>query len=157
MTPKRNKTIALGTLAGGIALSGAAFAIAPMVSGYMQDNDAHEHASAAAHMKQMDTDGDGKLSKTEFAAAHGGKTDKFAAHDLDGDGFITVAEMDKAHAAMGQKKDAKASEGKCGEGKCGEGKCGGSAPAKPVANDAKAGEGKCGEGKCGEGKCGGSL
>lgn len=149
MTTKRNKILALGTLAGGIALSGAAFAIAPMVSGYMQDEHAaHEHASAADHMKQMDTDGDGKLSKTEFAAAHGGKTDKFAAHDLDSDGFITVAEMDNAHAAMGGKKDAKASEGKCGEGKCGEGKCG-AAPAKAGGNDAKAGEGKCGEGKCG--------
>lgn len=156
MTTKRNKTLALGTLAGGIALSGAAFAISPMASGYMQDDHAHDHASAADHMKQMDKDGDGKLSKTEFAAAHDGKTDRFAAHDLDSDGFITVAEMDKAHAAMAEKKDAKAAEGKCGEGKCGEGKCG-AKPAKATGNDAKAGEGKCGEGKCGEGKCGGSL
>ena len=69
----------------------------------------------------MDTDKDGKISRAEFATAHAGKDDKFAAHDADKDGFITQAEMDAHHA------DAKAtSEGKCGEGKCGEGKCGGS-------------------------------
>ena len=65
-------------------------------------------------------------------------------------GFSTSRSVRTAslHAAMGGKKDAKASEGKCGEGKCGEGKCG-AAPAKAGGNDAKAGEGKCGEGKCG--------
>ena len=70
-------------------------------------------------MDKMDTDKDGRISRAEFAAAHDGKDEKFAAHDPDGDGFITQAEMDKHHA------DMKASgEGKCGEGKCGEGKCG---------------------------------
>ena len=79
-------------------------------------------------MDKMDTDKDGKISKVEFAAAHDGKDDKFAAHDPNGDGFIDAAEM-KAHH-----------EGKCGEGKCGADK----------KTDAKADmEGKCGEGKCG--------
>ena len=76
----------------------------------------------------MDTDKDGRVSRAEFAAAHAGKADKFAAHDGDGDGFVTQAELDAHHAQMKANKDAKAkTEGKCGEGKCGEGKCGGGA------------------------------
>jgi len=74
---------------------------------------------------KMDTDKDGKISKAEFAAAHGGKDDKFAGHDTNKDGFISADEFKAAH-----------------EGKCGEGKCGGD---KPKAQS----EGKCGEGKCG--------
>ncbi len=147
MNAKRNKVLTLGTLAGSLALSGAAFAVTPMTHGYMGDaarqaeggcgaksaeakcgakSDASKkHGEGRCGMKAMDKNGDGKLSKDEFAAAHDGKTDKFAAHDLDGDGFITQAEMDKAHAMM-KKDKAKSGEGKCGEGKCGEGKCGGS-------------------------------
>jgi hypothetical protein len=58
-------------------------------------------------------DEEGREGRGLFAAAHGGKDDKFAAHDGNGDGFITQAEMDAHHAQM------KAGEGKCGEGKCG--------------------------------------
>ena len=116
MTAKRKTALTLGTLAGTLALSGAAFAVTPLASGYMQDT--KQHAEGKCGMKSMDKDGDGKLSSAEFAAAHDGKTDKFAAHDLDKDGFITQAEMDKAHAAM-KKDKAKSAEGKCGEGKCG--------------------------------------
>ena len=83
-------------------------------------------------MDKMDTDKDGRISRSEFAAAHDGKDDRFAAHDPDGDGFIDAAEM-KAHH-----------EGKCGEGKCGS----------DMKTDAKAGGM---EGKCGEGKCGGAM
>jgi uncharacterized low-complexity protein len=70
-------------------------------------------------MADMDTDKDGKLSRAEFAAAHGGEDEKFAAHDGNSDGFITQAEMDAHHAQM------KAGEGKCGGAKATEGKCGG--------------------------------
>ena len=153
MTTKRKNALTLGTLAGTLVLSGAAFAVTPLASGYMGDG---KHGEGSCGVKSMDKNADGKISKAEFAAAHDGKAEKFASHDLNSDGFITQAEMDKAHAAMAEKKDAKAAEGKCGEGKCGEGKCG-AKPAKATGNDAKAGEGKCGEGKCGEGKCGGSL
>lgn len=145
MTRKRTSALTLGTLAGTLVLSGAAFAVTPLANGYMGDG--KQHAEGSCGMKSMDKNADGKLSKDEFAAAHDGKTDKFAAHDLDKDGFITQAEMDKAHAAMKQDK-AKSAEGKCGEGKCGEGKCGGSKPAAG-AKDAKTSEGKCGAGKCG--------
>ncbi len=67
-----------------------------------------EVGKQAAHhtMADMDTDKDGRLSRSEFAAAHGGKGDDFAAHDGNGDGFITQAEMDAHHAAMKAKGDA---------------------------------------------------
>lgn len=57
-------------------------------------------------MSDMDTDKDGRMSRTEFAAAHGGKTDEFAAYDGNGDGFISKAEMDAHHAAMKADHDA---------------------------------------------------
>ena len=82
----------------------------------------------ACGMAKMDTDKDGRLSRTEFNAAHKGEEGKFAAHDLDGDGFITQAEMDTHHAAMkkgeGKGKDDAAMKKVEAEGKCGEGKCG---------------------------------
>ncbi|QOD91936.1 EF-hand domain-containing protein [Lysobacter sp. CW239] len=68
-------------------------------------------------MAMMDTDQDGKLSPAEFAAAHGGDSSQFAAHDGNGDGFIDADEMDAHHAAMMPAKTDM--EGKCGEGKCG--------------------------------------
>lgn len=129
--------IAVGTaLAGGLALSGSAFAMHSLAQGYMLSG--HEAASAAqdvpkpmhkankaAHsMASMDANKDGKLSKAEFAAAHDGSDAKFAAHDPNRDGFISAAEMAAHRAADGGKKGGM--EGKCGEGKCGGGKCGGS-------------------------------
>lgn len=157
MTAKRKTALTLGTLAGTLALSGAAFAVSPLANGYMGHDD-KQHAEGQCGVKSMDKNADGKLSPAEFAAAHDGKTDKFAAHDIDGDGFITQAEMDQAHARMREAKQAggKSAEGKCGEGKCGAGKCG-AKPAAKDGKDAKAAEGKCGGGKCGAGKCGGSL
>lgn len=127
---KKSVAIAVGaTLAGSLALTGSAFAMQPLAQGYMLSGDqtataGHDHKAKdgeKAHtMASMDTDKDGKMSKAEFAAAHEGSNEKFAAHDTDGDGFITTAEMDAHHAAG--KKNV---EGKCGEGKCGEGKRGG--------------------------------
>ncbi|RMH92964.1 calcium-binding protein [Lysobacter pythonis] len=134
----RNKTaLALGTLAGSLALSGGAFAIQPLESAYMGDTPPARQAEGKCGFKRMDANGDGKVSREEFAAAHDGKDDQFASHDLDGDGNITQAEMDQYRA---DKK--KAAEGKCGEGKCG-------AQSDEGKNDS--------EGKCGAGKCGGSL
>jgi uncharacterized low-complexity protein len=80
-------------------------------------------------MKMMDADGDGKVTKDEFDAAH---ETMFKRKDKNADGALDASEM----------------EGKCGEGKCGgkakkEGSCGGDKTKK---------EGKCGEGKCGGNK-----
>ncbi len=119
-----------------------------------------------------DTDGDGKVSMSEFKDAalsafpkkdknNDGKVTaeecpKFDDFNTDGNSFLSKDEFMKGHAKMFKKLDKNndgyisASEAKdahkCGDGKCGEGKCG---------------AGKCGDGKtkkeskCGTGKCGG--
>ncbi|CAN7176702.1 hypothetical protein LJR168_002720 [Pseudoxanthomonas sp. LjRoot168] len=122
---KTNKPAAVAiALAGGLALTGSAFAMEPLSQGYLL---AGQEAAKAAEgkcgegkcgMAKADTDKDGKVSQAEFNAAHPDKAAKFAEIDTNKDGFIDAAEH-KAHAG------AKGAEGKCGEGKCGEGKCGG--------------------------------
>lgn len=122
---KTNKPAAVAiALAGGLALTGSAFAMEPLSQGYLL---AGQEAAKAAEgkcgegkcgMAKADTDKDGKVSQAEFNAAHPDKAAKFAEIDTNKDGFIDAAER-KAHAG------AKGAEGKCGEGKCGEGKCGG--------------------------------
>ncbi|MDQ3494425.1 MAG: EF-hand domain-containing protein [Pseudomonadota bacterium] len=143
MSQSNVKPVALAvcTALGGLALSASAFASQPLASGYMASAGALAHGDKHAEGKcgegkrhtlaMMDTDGDGRISRAEFAAAHDGKADKFGRYDANGDGFISAGELKAAH------------EGKCGEGKCG-------------ADKAKAGK-KAGEGKCGEGKCGGAA
>ncbi|MFC3814050.1 hypothetical protein [Lysobacter sp. GCM10012299] len=129
MSKQTNKPIALalGAIVGGLALSGSAFAMSDLASGYMlgagaaaSDNKA---AEGSCGVDKMDTDKDGKVSKAEFGAAHKGDTSKFAAHDANKDGFITADEVKATEGKCGADKDKK----KAGEGKCGEGKCGGSA------------------------------
>ena len=138
---KKPVVIAIGAaLAGGLVLSGSAFAMQPLAQGYMLAASAGDKAAEGkcgegkcgegkCGVEKMDTDKDGRVSRAEFAAAHDNDASRFAAHDPDNDGFISAAEM-KAHK-----------EGKCGEGKCGAG--------KKAAADKAAMEGKCGEGKCG--------
>ncbi len=77
----------------------------PMVGTKDMDKKSGHHT-----MADMDTDKDGRMSRTEFAAAHDGKTDEFAAHDANGDGFITQAEMDAHHAGMKEDHDAAETE-----------------------------------------------
>ena len=105
-------------LAGGLALSGSAFAMQPMAQGYLLAPGTAAAGEKAAEgkcgMDKVDTDKDGKVSRAEFVAAHADKAAMFDTIDTSKDGFIDAAEH-KAHK-----------EGKCGEGKCGEGKCGGS-------------------------------
>jgi uncharacterized low-complexity protein len=128
--------IAVGAaLAGGLALSASAFAINPLAQGYMLAASVAE-GGCGGHkgkegkcgegrcgLEKMDTDKDGRVSRAEFAAAHGGKDDKFAAIDTNNDGFITAEEL-KAHKASKGKEGKCGGEKKTGEGKCGEGKCG---------------------------------
>jgi uncharacterized low-complexity protein len=114
-------------LAGGLALSGSAFAMDSLAQGYalgaaMEDHGGEKHAEGKCGegrcgMDKMDTDGDGRLSQAEYAAKHDGNTDGFAGIDTDGDGFVSAAEMDAHHAAG--REDKGSMEGKCGEGKCG--------------------------------------
>ena len=134
---KKPTAIAIGAaLAGGLALSGSAFAMTSMAQGYMLSASSADAAAKAPEgscggdkakegkcgegkcgMDKMDTDKDGRISRAEFSAAHDGKDDKFGAHDPDNDGFISAEEMKAHHDA--KRGDKAAMEGKCGEGKCG--------------------------------------
>ncbi|HEY0661538.1 MAG TPA: EF-hand domain-containing protein [Lysobacter sp.] len=160
MSKQSSKPIALAVsaaLVGGLALSGSAFAMTDLASGYLLGA---SHAAAEGNcgadkkaegacggdkakgegkcgegkcgIEKMDTDKDGKVSSAEFGAAHDGDTSKFAKHDANSDGFITADEV-KAHK----------------EGKCGEGKCGGEKKTDAEGDKKAEAEGKCGEGKCG--------
>ena len=151
MSHSNKKPVAIGAaLVSGLILSGSAFAMQPMASGYMlattaasvagdkvaaegscggdkakAEGKCGEGKCGAKAISMMDTDKDGKVSRAECAAHHDAE---FTKADADKDGFVTAAEADAAMKAMH-------------EGKCGEGKCGGEKKAE--------GEGKCGEGKCG--------
>lgn len=130
-------------LAGAAVAAGALFSMQAMAHGYLQDSGQAKPTASegkcgegkcGAGMKQgkapaknanapaahhafgdLDTDKDGRISRSEFAAAHGGKDTMFPKIDSNGDGFISKEEFDAHHAAMGKAM----SEGKCGEGKCG--------------------------------------
>ena len=129
MSKHNNKPVALAVgaaLVGGLALSASAFAMSDLGQGYLLSASHHGEKTTEGKcgegkcgMSKMDTDKDGKLSATEFAAAHKGDGSKFASYDTDKDGFITDAEMKAAHAAKSGDKPKAAMEGKCGEGKCG--------------------------------------
>lgn len=128
---KKPVAIALGTaLAGGLALSGSAFAVQPLAQGYLLGAQDAAKAATADKAKEegkcgmavMDTDKDGKVSRAEFDAKHTDKADaaKFDKADANKDGFIDDAEG-KMHKEGSCGGDKKAGEGKCGEGKCGGG------------------------------------
>lgn len=132
MSSNPNKTALMAaSVAGSLLLAGSAFAATPLSQGYMlgaqdaaagaaaTDKAGHEGKCGEGNcgVERVDTDGDGRLSPAEFAAAHDGDGSRFGSYDADGDGFVSTAEMDARHAA---KKEAKGDmEGKCGEGKCG--------------------------------------
>jgi len=127
--------LAIGaTLAGGLALSGAAFASTQLAQGYLLGaQDAVPTADKAKEggcgVTAMDSDKDGKVSRAEFEAMHDGQGAVFDEIDTNKDGFMD-ADEGKAH-----------SEGRCGSDK--------------KADDAKSADKSGMEGKCGEGKCGG--
>lgn len=140
---KKPIALAIGaTLAGGLMLSGSAFASTQLAQGYLLGAQDAATADAAADkakegscggdkkaegkcgegkcgMDVMDTDKDGKVSRAEFDAKHADKPEKFASIDANQDGFIDTAEADAHHADGKAKGDKADMEGKCGEGKCG--------------------------------------
>ena len=134
--------LAIGaTLASGLMLSGSAFASTALAQGYLLG--AQEADAAAGKAKEgscgadkagegkcgvaaMDADKDGKVSRSEFTAAHADKAGEFDTIDANKDGSID-ADEGKAHMEGKCGEDKKAGDGKADmEGKCGEGKCGGS-------------------------------
>lgn len=141
MSSKIKSPLALSAaLAGGLVLTGSAFAMQPLSTGYMASDSAVAEGSCGADHKaaeakktadtgmkaeegkcgvaKMDSDKDGKVSKAEFAAAHDNDDSKFASHDTNSDGFITAEEME-AHMGGSGGAGKMMEEGKCGEGKCG--------------------------------------
>lgn len=141
MSSKMKSPLALSAaLAGGLVLTGSAFAMQPLATGYMVSASAVAEGSCGADHKaaeatktadtkakaaegkcgvaKMDSDKDGKVSKAEFAAAHDNDDSKFASHDTNSDGFISAEEMD-AHMGGSGGAGKMMEEGKCGEGKCG--------------------------------------
>ena len=141
MSSKMKSPLALGAaLAGSLVLTGSAFAMQPLSTGYMVSVSAVAEGSCGAEHKaaeakktadtgmkakegscgvaKMDADKDGKVSKAEFAAAHDNDDSKFAAHDTNSDGFISAEEME-AHMGGSGGAGKMMEEGKCGEGKCG--------------------------------------
>ena len=145
MSSKTKPTaLALGAaLAGGLALTGSAFAMQPLAQGYMlasaevaegscggkaaegscgadkKDKTAEAKAGEGrCGLEAMDADKDGRVSRAEFAAAHKDDDSQFAAHDLNKDGFLTAEEL-KDHMGGSGGAAKMMEEGKCGEGKCG--------------------------------------
>ena len=140
MSSKMKSPLALSAaLAGGLVLTGSAFAMQPLSTGYMVSASAVAEGSCGADHKaaegtktadtkakaegkcgvaKMDSDKDGKVSKAEFAVAHDNDDSKFASHDTNSDGFISAEEMD-AHMGGSGGAGKMMEEGKCGEGKCG--------------------------------------
>ena len=95
--------LAVATALGGLALSGATFSMAPLAGGYMlaaQDAGADvpvaaKEAEGRCGMQRADSDGDGRISAEEFAAAHPEKDPSyFAGMDSNGDGFVDKGEHD---------------------------------------------------------------
>lgn len=59
-----------------------------------QERDGKKHKDKGEMFKQMDTDGDGKISRAEADKGEKGKLkEKFAMIDTDNDGFLTKEEM----------------------------------------------------------------
>jgi uncharacterized low-complexity protein len=146
---KKPVALAIGaTLAGGLMLSGSAFASTQLAQGYLLG--AQEAGTTADKAKDgscgadkqagegkcgvaaMDSDKDGKVSRSEFTAAHADKSAEFDTMDTNKDGSIDATEG-KSHM-----------EGKCGAD-------------KKSGDHTKTGDKADMEGKCGEGKCGGSI
>ena len=134
-SPAKPVALAMATALGGIALSGAAFSMTPLASGYKvaapeaaADDGKAGKAEGRCGVERADSDGDGRISAAEFAAAHPEKDPSyFAGIDTNGDGFIDQAEHDAHHAAKKAGSGDKDADKAAHEGKCGEGKCGGGA------------------------------
>ena len=150
MSSKNKSPLVLGAaLAGGLVLTGSAFAMQPLASGYMVSASAVAEGSCGAEhkahdmkamgddkmksegkcgMEHMDADKDGKVTKAEYVAAHKDGGD-FDSHDANKDGVLTADELKEHMGGAGGMGSNKLME----EGKCGEGKCGADADAKAKA------------------------
>jgi Ca2+-binding EF-hand superfamily protein len=84
-----------------VACSVALCALPGALSAQAADKTAQD--AADKHFKQMDSDGDGKISRTEHAA---GAKKMFADCDSNKDGTVTAVEMDASMVTQGYKPAA---------------------------------------------------
>ena len=145
MSSKMQSPLVLGAaLAGSLVLTGSAFAMQPLSSGYMasasavaegscgaefkaaekqaaEEKAGHKMAEGQCGMDHMDADKDGKVTKAEYAAAHKDGGGDFDGHDANKDGVLTADERGDHMGGAGGMGKMEA-EGKCGAGKCGANK-----------------------------------
>lgn len=97
-----NSDTFLAAAVGAILAAGLMLA-APARSAGIPQQAAHDHGGAQGghSFGAIDTDHDGRISRTEFAAAHAGASERFGGVDGNGDGFISQQEFDAHHAKMG--------------------------------------------------------
>jgi len=80
---------------------------APALAGDGKDGD----MTSTEKVRKMDTDGDNRLSLSEFTAGGKKTADDFARHDVNADGFVTDEEIEvgkERGVTPGEKKDARA-------------------------------------------------
>ena len=106
-----------------LACTALVLTVSPVMA---EDNGNHYGHDKGGFMQKIDTDGDGKISKSEFVNSH---EERFSKMDTNGDGYLEREEMKAAKQKMREKF-----KGKRGEFK-GKGKFGGGAP--DVEDDAE--------------------
>jgi hypothetical protein len=88
-----------------LILAGAAASLLPLAAALAQTPDPAEPAptqqpsqGGGATFESLDTDGDGRISKTE-AEANANVKAQFSNYDVNGDGFIERAEVNQANSS----------------------------------------------------------
>jgi Ca2+-binding EF-hand superfamily protein len=66
---------------------------------------------AAQTLEALDSDGDGRISATEYTASPGKTRSEFTRIDRDGDGYLTAAEIDAHRKTMKESEEAEEEEG----------------------------------------------
>lgn len=62
-------------------------------------------------LETLDSDGDGRISATEYTASPGKTRSEFTRIDRDGNGYLTAAEIDAYRKSMRESEEAEEEEG----------------------------------------------
>ena len=66
---------------------------------------------SAQPLEALDSDGDGRISATEYTASPGKARSEFTRIDRDGDGYLTAAEIDAYRKTMKESEETEEEEG----------------------------------------------
>ena len=66
---------------------------------------------SAQTLEALDSDGDGRISATEYTASPGKTRSEFTRIDRDGDGYLTAAEIDAYRKTMKESEETEEEEG----------------------------------------------